>query len=128
MNGRSTLAFDFKGDPKAEAHSMQAKGARKVAGTVWIDEADRQVARLEVELYDNFRVAGGLVGSIQKGTVVKIEQSPIGEGLWMPTANEQHMNMRVVTKSVHESIQVRDFDFKRFNVDAVQKVAQPVAK
>src|SRR5580704_6547148 len=115
MNGRSTLVFDFKGDPKAEAHGMEEKGARKVEGMVWIDEADRQVARLEVEFYDNFRIAGGLLANIQKGTVMKIEQSPIGEGLWMPKANEQHMNLRVVVKGVHENTQVTSFDFKRFN-------------
>lgn len=118
MNGRSTLVFDFKGDPKAEAHGMEEKGARKVEGTVWIDEADRQVARMEVEFYDNFRIAGGLLASIQKGTIMKIEQSPIGEGLWMPTVNEQHMNLRVVVKGVHENTQVTNFDFKRFNTEA----------
>jgi hypothetical protein len=121
MNGRSTLIFDFKGDPKADAHSMEEKGARKVEGTLWVDEADRQVAWLEVEFYDNFRIAGGLLASIQKGTIMKIEQSPIGEGLWMTTANEQHMNLRVIVKGVHENTQVTNFDFKRFNVDAVQR-------
>jgi hypothetical protein len=121
MNGRSTLVFDFKGDPKAEAHGMEEKGAKKLEGTLWIDEADRQVARLEVEFYDNFRIAGGLLASIQKGTIMKIEQSPIGEGLWMPTANEQHMNLRVIVKGVHENTQVTNFDFKRFNAEAVER-------
>jgi hypothetical protein len=121
MNGRSTLVFDFKGDPNAEAHRLEEKGARKVEGTLWIDEADRQVARLEVEFYDNFRIAGGLLASIQKGTVMKIEQSPIGEGLWMQTASDQHMNMRVIVKGLHENTQVTNFDFKRFNTEAVQQ-------
>lgn len=117
-NGRPTLVFDFKGDNKAEAHSIQSKAARKLEGTIWIDEADRQVARLEVEFYDNFRVAGGLFASIQKGTIIKIEQSPIGEGLWLQTGNEQHMNMRIITKGVRENVSMKSFDFKRFNVDA----------
>jgi hypothetical protein len=117
--GRSTLVFDFKGNPKAEAHGMQESGARKLEGTVWIDEADRQVARLEVEFYEPFRIAGGLLASIQKGTVIKIEQSPIGEGLWMQTANEQHMNLRVMVKGVHQNTQVTNFDFKRFNAEAL---------
>ena len=117
-NGRPTLVFDFKGDSKAEAHSLESKAARKLEGKIWIDEADRQVARLEVEFYDNFRIAGGLLASIQKGTVIKIEQSPIGEGLWMQTGNEQHMKVRVITKGVRENVSMKSFDFKRFNVDA----------
>ncbi len=118
VNGRATLIFDFKGNPKAEAHGMQENGAKKLEGTVWIDEADRQVARLEVEFYDNFRIAGGLLASIQKGTIIKVEQSPIGEGLWMETARDQHMNMRVIVKGLHENTQVKNFDFKRFNAEA----------
>lgn len=120
-NGRSTLVFEFKGDPKAEAHGLQAKGAKKLEGTVWIDEADRQVARLEVEFYDAFHLAGGLLASIREGTVLKLEQSPITDGLWMFTSNEQHLNMRVITKSTRKNVYVKNFDFKRFNVDAVSK-------
>jgi hypothetical protein len=121
LNGRPTVAFDFKGNPKAESHSMQDSGAKKVEGTVWIDETDRQVAKVEVEFYDTFRVGGGLLAAVQKGAVMKIEQSPVGEGLWMQTGNQEHMNARVVTKSLRENIRVRNFDFKRFNVEAVSK-------
>ncbi len=128
MNGRPTLAFDFKGNPKAEAHTMQSKGARKLEGTVWIDEVDRQVARLEVEFYETFRVAGGLLASIQEGTVIKMQQSPIGEGLWMLTDNDQRMNLRVIAKRVHQNTRVTNFDFKRFNVDEAEKIGPPVLR
>ena len=121
LNGRPTLVFDFEGDRKAEAHGMEANAAKRLAGTISIDEADHQIARLEIEFYDNFRIGGGLLGSIQKGTTVKIEQSPIGEGLWMQTANEQHANIRIVTKGFHENVYLNSFDFKRFNVEAVAK-------
>ena len=121
LNGRSTLMFDFKGNPKAQAHGLQENGAKKLEGTVWIDEADRQVARLEVEFYENFHLAGGLLASIQKGTVLKLEQAPIRAGLWMFTSNEQHLNLRVIVKSTRENVYVKNFDFKRFDVEAVSK-------
>ena len=124
LNGRSTLVFDFKGNNKAESHGMNENVAKKLAGTVWIDEADRQVARLEVEFYDNFHIGGGLLASVQKGTIRKVEQSPIGEGLWMQTALDQHLNARVIAKSVHESNSTRNSDFRRFDVAAAQKIEQ----
>jgi hypothetical protein len=124
-NGRPTLVFDFKGDPDAKAHGMEEKAARKLEGKVWVDEADRQVARLEVEFYDNFRIGGGLLASIQKGTVIKVEQSPIGEGLWMETASDQHMNLRVIVKGMHENVRLKQFDFKRFNAEAVEVDKKP---
>jgi hypothetical protein len=125
-NGRATLAFDFAGDRHAAAHGMEQNAEKKSAGTVWIDEADRQVARLEVRLDDNFHVGGGLLGSLQKGTRIEVEQSPIGDGLWMETANEQHVEARLVVKRYRQNVHIKDVDFKRFDVESLQKINPPL--
>src|SRR5580698_5290049 len=125
LNGRATLAFDFAGDRHASAHGMEQHAEKKSAGTVWIDEADRQVARLEVRLDDNFHVGGGLLGSLQKGTHINIEQSPIGDGLWMETANEQHVEARLVVKHYRQNVHIKDVDFKRFDVESLQQISPP---
>jgi hypothetical protein len=124
INGRATLAFDFAGDRQAAAHGMEQNVEKKSAGTVWIDEADRQVSRLEVRLDDNFHV-GGFLGSIQKGTRIVVEQSPIGDGLWMETANEQHVEARLVVKRYRQNVHIKDVDFKKFDVDSLQKINPP---
>jgi len=125
VNGRNTLAFDFTGDPHAKGKDTNENAAKKMAGTIWFDEADRQVARLEVHFYDNFRIGGGLLASVQKGTTFEIEQSPIGDGLWMQTASDQHVSARIVVKSYRENVHIRDMDFKRFNVDVRQQIGPP---
>jgi hypothetical protein len=116
FRGRDTLVFDFAGDPAAKASGMDQNAAKKLAGTVWIDEKDRQVARLEVHFYDNFRIGGGLLASVQKGTSMNVDQSPLGEGLWMQTGSEDHLAARVVVKNLRENVHIQDFDFKRFDV------------
>lgn len=121
FHGRPTLAFDFIGDPHAKAKDMKQNAAKKMAGTLWFDEADHQVARMEVHFYDNFRIGGGLLASVQKGSTIEVEQSPIGEGLWMQTLSEQHVAARIVVKNVRENVHIRNVDFKKFNVDAVEK-------
>jgi hypothetical protein len=125
LNGRATLAFDFAGDRHAAAHGMEQNAEKKSAGTVWIDEADRQVARLEVRIDDNFHIGGGLLASIQKGTRVDVQQSPIGDGLWMETANEQHVEARLVVKRYRQNVHIKDVDFKRFDVESLQKINPP---
>jgi hypothetical protein len=126
LNGRSALAYDFKGDPKAHAQSMQQNAAKKLSGTIWFDEADRQVAQLEIELDANFKVGGGLLADVRKGTTLRVNQSPVGEGLWMQTSNEQHLDLRIVlVKGYRQNIHVQDFDFKKFDVGAVQRVEAP---
>ena len=57
--GGPAIVFDFVGRKDAKTHGMAEDASKKLQGTIWIDEADRQVAHLEVSFDDNFRVAGG---------------------------------------------------------------------
>jgi hypothetical protein len=42
--GRSTIVFDFVGRKDLKAHGLSEDLSKKLQGTVWVDEADRQVA------------------------------------------------------------------------------------
>jgi len=124
FHGRGTLAYDFTGDPHAKGKNTNENAAKKMAGTLWFDEADRQVARMEVHFYDNFRI-GGFLLSVQKGTMFEVERSPIGDGLWMETSRDEHVDARIVVKKFRQNTHARDFDFKKFNVEAVEKPSPP---
>jgi hypothetical protein len=119
---RPTLVFDFSGDPKAKSKGMEQDIAKKLAGTIWIDEADKQVAHLELHFYDNFHIAGGVLASVQKGSSMVVDQAPIGDGLWMQTSSEDHLAARVVIKSLHENIHIQDFDYRKFDVGTRQQI------
>ncbi len=126
FNGRSTLAYDFIGDPHAHAHGLAENAARKIAGTVWIDETDRDVARLEAHFDDTFRIGGGLVANIQKGTSLIFEQSRIGEELWLPAVSEIHLDAReLLVRGVKQNIHIKDSDFRRFDTEVLQHVSPP---
>ena len=124
LRGRPSLVFDFEGDPKAKANGMDQNAAKKLAGTIWIDEVDRQVARLEVRFYDNFRI-GGFLANVQKGTSMTVDQMPLGDGLWMQTGSEDHLAARVVVKNLRMNVHIQDFDFKKFNVGTKQQISAP---
>jgi hypothetical protein len=126
VEGRDTLAFDFTGDRHASAHGLALSAARKLSGTVWVDEADRQVARLEATLDDNFRLGAGLLATVQKGTWLRLEQVHVGQGLWLPSTSEVHVMAReLIVKGLRENLHFRDFDFRRFEVGVSQKNADP---
>jgi hypothetical protein len=127
LNGRSTLAYDFVGDPHVKAHGLAENAARKIAGTVWIDETDREVARLEARFDDTFRIGGGFLASIHKGTSLVFEQSRLGQELWMPTVSEIHLTAReMLLKGVRQNIHIKDSDFRRFDVGVLQQIGPPV--
>lgn len=126
LHDRSTLVFDFIGDPHAHAHGLAENAARKIAGTVWIDEADREVVRLEAHFDDKFRIGGGFVASIQKGTSLVFEQSRLDQDLWMPSVSEIHLTAReLLVRGVRQNIHIKDSDFHRFDVGVLQQIAPP---
>jgi hypothetical protein len=117
--GRPAIVFDFVGRKDAKTHGMVEDASKKLEGTLWIDEADRQVAHMDVKFIDSFRVAGGLVATIQKGSNFHFDQSPVNGELWLPTGAEASVDARVLlVKGVRQHFIERDFDFKRFHVEA----------
>ena len=119
--GRPTIVFDFNGRKDAKTHGLVEDASKKLQGTIWIDEGDRQVAHLEVSFNDNFHVAGGLVANIQKGSNFRFDQAGLTDGLWLPTGGEGSMQARILlVKNLRQHFVERDYDYKRFRVEAQQ--------
>jgi hypothetical protein len=127
-HGRPAIVFDFIGRKDAKTHGIVEDASKKLQGTIWIDEADRQVAHLEVSFNDNFRVAGGVFATVEKGSNFHFDQAPVGGGVWLPTGGEGAMQARLLLfKNLRQRYTERDYDFKRFSVEAQQeKDAKPV--
>jgi hypothetical protein len=119
FRGRSTIIFDVMGQKDLKAHGLSEDLSKKLRGTVWIDEADRQVTRLDAAFDDNFHVGGGLVANVQKGSRFSFDQAPINGELWLPADAEVSVQMRLLLfKGIHQHFTERDYDYKRFKVDA----------
>lgn len=119
FRGRPTIVLDFIGRKDAKTHGLAEDASKKLQGTMWIDEADLQVAHVEVSFDDNFRVAGGLFASIEKGSSLHFDQTEVNGGLWMPTGADVSMQARVILfKTLRERITERNYDFRSFHVEA----------
>jgi hypothetical protein len=124
FRGRPTILFDFVGRRDAKTHGIVEDASKKLQGTIWIDEADREVAHIEVSFDDNFRIAGGLFASVQKGSNFQFDQAPVesalGSGLWLPTGGQANMQARLLLlKNLRQRVTERDFDFQHFGVEAL---------
>ena len=121
FRGLPAIVFDFIGRKDAKTHGMVEDASKKLQGTLWIDEADRQVAHMEVSFNDNFRVAGGLFANVDKGSNFRFDQAPVSGELWLPTGAEANVQARVLLfKNLRQHFFERDYDFKQFNVAAQQ--------
>jgi hypothetical protein len=119
FRGRPAIVFDFVGRKNAKTHGMAEDASKKLKGTMWVDEKDREVAHLDVSFDDNFHVAGGLVANVQKGSNFHFDQAPVEGELWLPTGGEGSFEVRVLlVKNMRQHFSQRDYDYKVFRVDA----------
>ena len=121
FRGRPTILFDFVGRKDAKTHGLAEDASKKLQGTLWIDEADRVVAHMEVSFDDNFHVAGGLVANVQKGSNFRFDQAQVNGEIWLPTGGEGNVQLRLLlVKGIRQHFTERDYDFKRFHVETQQ--------
>lgn len=121
-----TIVFDFVGRKDAKTHGFAEDASKKLQGTIWINEADRQVAHLEVRFIDNFRMVGGILATVQKGSSFRFDQSKVNGEIWLPTGAEGTVQARLLLlKNLRQHFRERNYDYKRFKVEAEQQTKDP---
>jgi hypothetical protein len=126
FRGQDVLVFDFEGNPEYKAKKLVEKIVQQLAGVIWVDEKQHEVARLEAYFVKDFRFAGGLVANLQKGTSFIFEQAFINNEVWLPTYNEAHVGVRVLLlKGFKVNEITRYFDYQHFNVDTLSTINKP---
>lgn len=115
LNGRSTIAVDYTGDPHAKTHNRGEDAVREMAGTAWIDEQDKVLSRVEGRFAHAFKVGAGLVVNIKEGTHFTFEQTKVNDEVWLPARIDAEGAARVMLfVSFSGKIRVVDSDFRKF--------------
>jgi hypothetical protein len=126
FRGQDVLVFDFEPNPEFQPHKMVERIVHELAGVIWVDERAHEVARLEAYFVGDFRVAGGLLANLQKGTSFVFEQSYFNNEVWLPAYEEAHVGVRVLLmKGFNVNATTRYSDYKRFNVQTLSTINQP---
>jgi hypothetical protein len=121
MDGRSVIAFDFVGDPHAKTHSMAENASKKLSGTIWVDENDREVRRMNARFDDNFHLGFGLF-SVGKGSTFTFDQKLVNHELWLPTDAQIHIVAHAIgIIGYRADIAVTDDNYQKFHTDATQQ-------
>jgi hypothetical protein len=115
LNGRDTIAVDFAGDPKAKTRNRAEDVIRDLVGTAWIDETDRVLAKGQGHFVNSFKIGGGLVANIQKGTSFSFEQRKVNNEIWLPAEIEGRGAARVLLVfHFNGSLRAVQSDYRRF--------------
>ncbi|HET6181589.1 MAG TPA: hypothetical protein VFE61_32020 [Candidatus Sulfotelmatobacter sp.] len=106
VGGREAWVIDGEPRPGFEPHMKESKFLSKFHGRVWIDKADLQLARMDVEAIETVSL-GWVLARVHKGTRVMLEQTRVNEEVWLP---------RLVTFKIDARVAL----LKGYNVDGEQ--------
>jgi hypothetical protein len=96
FNGRPTILVDYAGDPNAKTKNSAESVVRDLVGTVWIDEADRTMTRADGHFLNDFKIGGGLVVDIRKGTNFSMREQKVNGEAWLPEQIDADGHLRAL--------------------------------
>jgi hypothetical protein len=74
--------LSFSPNPAFQPPNLEAGLFRGLAGEVWIDQAQERLTRLDAHVIANVDFGWGILGKLDKGGTIQLEQSDIGNHDW----------------------------------------------
>jgi hypothetical protein len=129
FRGRDVIVFDFEPNPAFDYKNAKSmlKFFGKTAGAMWIDEKDKQVARLEAFLFDSFNIGGGVLAKLKKGASFTLEQERVNDEIWLPSTADINLSVRLfLVKGIDLNQIIRSYDYRRFSTEVKDAKVNPV--
>jgi hypothetical protein len=92
--------FSFKPNPSFDPEDLEAQVLKGMAGELWIDVAEQRVTRLEGKRIRDVDYGFGILGKLDQGGTLLLEQADVGNHQWRTTHMMLVMNARLLFKSV----------------------------
>jgi len=91
--------FTFKPNPDFAPLDLETQVLTAMTGELWIDPSEERVARLEGHLQRDVDFGWGILGRLNKGGRILIEQADVGNHQWRIVRFQMVMSGRVLFKS-----------------------------
>ena len=91
--------FTFKPNPGFSPPDLETQVLTEMTGEIWIDPVHLRVVRLEGHLQQDVDFGWGILGRLNKGGWIVIEQADVGGGQWRTVHFQMAMSGRVVFKT-----------------------------
>jgi len=91
--------YSFTPNPKFNSSDLELMVLTAMSGTLTVDATHERVARLEGHVQRDVDIGWGILGRLNKGGWVTIEQADVGGGLWRIVRFQMAMTGRVFFKT-----------------------------
>jgi len=114
VGGRDAWVIDGEPRPGYVPHMKEAKFLSKFHGRVWIDKADLQLAKMDVECLDT--ISWGLfLARFHKGSRLMLEQTRVNDEVWLPAHVTAKIDVRLgLIKNFDVDLEQSFRDYKKF--------------
>ena len=118
IGGREAWVIDGQPRPEFVPHAKGGKYLSKFRGRVWIDKADLQLAKLQMECLDTISW-GWFLARFHKGSHFTLEQTRVNDEVWLPLHLTATVDARLALfKSVDADLDQTFRDYKKFRATA----------
>lgn len=119
FRGRDVIVFDFEPNPNFDFRNAKSflKFFGKVGGVMWVDEKDKQVARIEAVLFENYKV-GGVLANLQKGASFTLEQERVNDEIWLPSSIDINLSVKILlVKGISVNQLIKSYNYRKFSTE-----------
>jgi len=118
VSGKPAWVIEAEPKPGFKPHNLQEKVLSKVRGKLWIDQAEYQWVKGDLEVLDTLSIGLSLL-RIAPGTVVHFEQARVNEEVWLPALQSLKADARVgYIKRLRAEQDTVYRDYKKFQTDS----------
>lgn len=119
LDGRPAYVIDGEPLPNYKPRLKDAKILPKVRLRIWIDKAEQQWVKVDIECIDT--ISWGLfIARIHKGSTIHIEQTRVNDEVWLPKHVTLKLDARIaLLKNLDVAYDITFRDYQKFRTDAV---------
>ncbi len=118
VGGREAWAIDGEPRPGFVPHIKEGKFLSKFHGRVWIDKADLQLAKMNVECLDTISF-GLFLARFHKGSRLMLEQTRVNDEVWLPAHVTAKIDVRLaLVKGFNVDLEQTFRDYKKFRTES----------
>ena len=115
VGGRDTILVDFVGDPKAKTRNPLENAIHEMGGTIWVDEQDKAAASITGVFVNDFKIGGGLLVKVKKGTSFDLRNVKVNDEVWLPAQLNAHGEARALLLfGIDGRVQFTYSDYRKF--------------
>lgn len=118
VDGRAVWAIGANPRLDYKARTTEAKVFAKFRGKLWIDKADYEWVKMEVESIDTVSF-GFFIARLAKGAHLTVEQTRLNDEVWLPKRVNIRYDARLALLK-HQAGEVEEtmYNFKKFQADS----------